>query len=355
MKAKLLLTPLAIATVGALAVTSAASAIAAEPQNSFLPPPIIILPPPPPPPTGSANAVVNDTQTNGGNYVYNQGTENTANADGSIKFSSGNVGANVAAGDNNQQANAAALATADEHFVFGSANATTNVTQTGTWNKVDNYSTQNTASLNGSVNGISGNIGANVAAGNFNQQKNDLAAAVSAGQNTYATSNANQTSGGNVTLNNAVQKTTYAPIVLGVGLGGGYVGGGVGGYAGAGVGGYAGGSVGSYQGTVGSWWSSESEHGTTHSVEGGGLGFVEGGGLGFVEAGNIALGGVAVGAIPIVSGYYKVVQNDANLNGSIIGVSGNVGVNVAAGTGNQQSNSLSIAAGCQACAAKNSW
>ncbi|MGU1043544.1 hypothetical protein ACSEO3_26820 [Pseudomonas aeruginosa] len=32
-------------------------------------------------------------------------------------------------------------------------------------------------------------------------------------------------------------------------------------------------------------------------------------------------------------------------------VSGNVGVNIAAGGGNQQSNSLSIAAGCSSCPA----
>lgn len=43
--------------------------------------------------------------------------------------------------------------------------------------------------------------------------------------------------------------------------------------------------------------------------------------------------------------------NNASVSGSIKNASGNVGVNVAAGGGNQQSNSLSIAAGCSSCPA----
>ena len=43
----------------------------------------------------------------------------------------------------------------------------------------------------------------NVAAGNFNQQKNDLAAAVSNGQYSTAGSAASQTSTGNTTVNSA--------------------------------------------------------------------------------------------------------------------------------------------------------
>ena len=43
------------------------------------------------------------------------------------------------------------------------------------------------------------------------------------------------------------------------------------------------------------------------------------------------------------------VENNANLVSSLNGFSGNAGVNIAAGGANQQSNTLSIAAGCQVC------
>jgi hypothetical protein len=49
------------------------------------------------------------------------------------------------------------------------------------------------------------------------------------------------------------------------------------------------------------------------------------------------------------TGWANPVTNTANLNGSVNGGSGNLGVNVAAGVGNQQSNSLSIASGCKTC------
>jgi hypothetical protein len=42
------------------------------------------------------------------------------------------------------------------------------------------------------------------------------------------------------------------------------------------------------------------------------------------------------------TGWANPVTNTATLNGSVNGGSGNLGVNVAAGVGNQQSNSLAI-------------
>jgi hypothetical protein len=42
--------------------------------------------------------------------------------------------------------------------------------------------------------------------------------------------------------------------------------------------------------------------------------------------------------------------NNASVLNSLNGASGNVGLNVAAGGGNQQSNSLAVAVGCTACA-----
>lgn len=74
--------------------------------------------------------------------------------------SSGNVGVNVAAGNGNQQDNAAAIANAgadsslDNSFVFGMADATADVQQTSRNNRVDNWSTQSSAVMSGSASGL---------------------------------------------------------------------------------------------------------------------------------------------------------------------------------------------------------
>lgn len=100
----------------------------------------------------SAAATINDAQVSGGNSILNQGTENNGSVNDSLGGASGNVGVNVAAGNNNQQANAAAISTADAEFVFGrrsmgaTADATINVTQLSRDNVVTNYSTPNNAS-----------------------------------------------------------------------------------------------------------------------------------------------------------------------------------------------------------------
>ncbi|MGC1330666.1 MAG: heme utilization protein, partial [Pseudomonas sp.] len=67
--------------------------------------------------------------------------------------------------------------------------------------------------------------------------------------------------------------------------------------------------------------------------------------LQFKESGSFELGGVASYQVLTPSGWANPVTNTASLNNSLNGVSGNVGANVASGIGNQQSNSLSIAAG----------
>jgi hypothetical protein len=61
----------------------------------------------------------------------------------------------------------------------GSASSATQVNSNNT---VGNYSTTNNAGMNNVGNSGSGNIGVNNAAGNFNQQKNNLAIAVSGGR-----------------------------------------------------------------------------------------------------------------------------------------------------------------------------
>ena len=276
-------------------------------------------------------AKVGDTQNNYGNSVTNQATENTATMDNSANNSQGNLGVNVAAGDGNQQDNVAAIATADEKFIFGSAVAESKADQYNTGNTVKNYSTQNTATLNGSANGSSGNIGINVSAGDFNQQKNNMAIAVSGGRVASATANATQTTTGLKVTNEADR--TYDTKTLNASF-------------------YA---SGTYQGDGKGWVGGDDHHGggghnNNDDRRGGGGGHDnDKQPLKFHEQGTFELSGVASYQVLTPSGWINPVTNSASLTNSLNGVSGNVGANVSAGSANQQSNSLSIAAGCKAC------
>ncbi|HCN44720.1 MAG TPA: heme utilization protein [Pseudomonas sp.] len=277
-----------------------------------------------------AAATVIDTQANSGNWVKNEATRNDAKMDNSANGSQGNLGANTAAGDGNQQDNVAAIATADESFVFGSAVAISSATQSNVGNTVKNYSTRNTGTLNNSANGSSGNIGVNVTAGDFNQQKNNLAIAVSGGRVAAASAAANQSTTGLKVTNDADRtydtKTLHSSFA----------------------------AYGRYEGDgVGYVESKSNNNGGGH----GGYGNDDRGGhnqtqkdpLKFHEEGDFALFGVASYQVLTPSGWVNPVTNTASMTNSLNGVSGKVGANVSAGSGNQQSNSLSIAAGCRAC------
>ncbi|MFJ4374598.1 heme utilization protein [Pseudomonas japonica] len=274
-----------------------------------------------------AAATVIDVQTNAGNFVKNEATRNDAKMDSSANGSQGNLGANTAAGDGNQQDNVAAIATADEKFIFGSAMAVSSATQNNIANTVKNYSTKNTATLNNSGNGSAGNIGINVTAGDFNQQKNNLAIAVSGGRVAVASAAANQTTTGLRVTNEADRtydtKTLHASFA----------------------------AYGRYEGNGWGYVEDESSNGG----HGGGHHDNDRGGrtdkdpLKFHEEGDFALFGVASYQVLTPSGWVNPVTNTASLTNSLNGVSGNIGANVSAGSGNQQSNSLSIAAGCKAC------
>lgn len=238
-----------------------------------------------------SSAEVSDTQTIHHNDVTNHETKNTATVGGAAVDvqTNGNAGINVVAGDNNQQANAAAIATADSLFVFGqslggSANASVDVEQDGHDNYVNNIGTQNNASVESAVT-ATGNLGLNVAAGNFNQQKNDLAIANSeTAYKATASVDVSQELKDNDTDNKIgtiypVEEETEALVSI---------------------------ASGNFN-----WpWPHEEQDPQT----------------------------------PVV--------NNATLSGGLT-VSGNAGINIAAGAGNQQVNSLAIAAGCTACPAGN--
>lgn len=131
------------------------------------------------------------------NYGYEVGASNETGLYGNVlQNASGNIGVNEAAGISNQQSNSLAIAVAanndGEGYPIGST-ATVSATQTmgadGTmqgnpyfwwnWSYVSN-----TAGLgSNALEGASGNIGANMASGNSNQQSNNTA--ISASKNTY--------------------------------------------------------------------------------------------------------------------------------------------------------------------------
>jgi hypothetical protein len=179
-----------------------------------------------PPPTkipvyATANATDKQSSTN--NRIYNEGTQNSAEMTDSATGTSGNVGVNVAAGDGNQQDNAAAIANAasdnsgrDNSFVFGDASATAKVTQYSNNNKVYNYGSTASAVMSGSGNGGSGNMGINIAGGDLNQQKNTMAIANSNAPlgNATASASANQTGPGLVVTNEADRTFRLDTITL---------------------------------------------------------------------------------------------------------------------------------------------
>jgi hypothetical protein len=274
--------------------------------------------------SAGAGATVLDEQNSDGNVVTNQATRNTAEATDSLNGSNGNMGANIAGGDGNQQDNAAALATADESFIFGSAVAASSATQVNNNNYVKNNSTQNNASLTNAGNNGSGNIGINVTAGNFNQQKNNLAIAVSGGRVAQASASADQSSTGLVVDNKGVR--TYKTDTLT--------------------------STYSASGTFkakGTGTAEDNDHGGWDNKGGGYGGGHDDDKFKFSAVGTFELAGSNTQQVLTRDGWKNPVINNATMTNSMNGFSGNGGANVSAGVGNQQSNSLSIAAGCKAC------
>lgn len=261
----------------------------------------------------AASAYVGDTQDSSGNSVLNQGTNNTAEADNSLNGSNGNMGANVAGGDGNQQDNAAALATADESFIFGSAEATSTAYQYNTNNYVKNRSTQNNATLNNAGNNGSGNIGINVTAGNFNQQKNNLAIAVSGGRVATASADAYQSTTG-LDVDNKADRTHVTTTLTDTTT-----------------------SSGTFKAKG------------TGTIDDSGWGHRGDDKFKFSAMGTFDLAGVTTHQVLTPDGWKNPVVNNASMTNSMNSFSGNGGANVSAGVGNQQSNSLSIAAGCRAC------
>ena len=343
----------------------------------------------------AAIAVIDNRQSVSGNTGINDKLSNTSSIGDNVGSSaSGNIGMNVVAGDNNAQDNAASLSAADASFSFGMADAEVFVNQNGSGNATLNQGVTNAAGIGGDAfSGASGNIGVNIASGNNNEQKNALAASVATTDYAQSSISSNQVSSGNAVSNAGyVQRYDDTTEVSLSGTVRGYS-------LGVGAGGYAGSSSGTYSGTSSSdsrgnayqanniypdMWTGDthpsgnqtghfdldgeaqgavnnpyrgndglgqaigglafdtdshstgSESGTTHSRESSQLGFVE------LSANDLwaDLSG------SVTTSRYVVVDatNDASLSGNAFqNASGNIGVNVASGTGNLQANSLALA------------
>lgn len=310
----------------------------------------------------AAIAVVDNRQYISQNYVSNNAVTNTATiADDVGSNASGNLGFNVAAGDNNTQDNAAALSAADASFSFGMADAEVFVNQSGISNVTENAGVTNAAGLGGNAfAGAAGNIGVNITSGNNNQQKNALAASVAT--SAYATSSisSNQVSMGNETYNEGIRESVTSTYTLDMnGSISGTIDLGEGSYSGTGE---------SFQQTN-FYPDTYTENGTNHpngtrfghddwdfETQGavanpnrpgvGGMAWdnEDSGTLSFDELGTADLVASLSGTVTDVDWIMVDATNTAALSGSAFsGASGNIGVNVSAGTGNLQANSLALA------------
>jgi len=324
----------------------------------------------------AATALIDNRQTVSGNKGINDKLTNDASiGDDVAGAASGNLGFNVAAGDNNAQDNAAALSAADSSFAFGMSDAAVFVNQGGADNVTINKGVTNTAGVgDGAFAGATGNIGVNVTSGNNNEQKNSLAASVATSRVATSAITSNQVSGGNFTKNEGtVEKYTDTTEVTLRGKVQGYT-------AGVGVGGYQGRESGTTSSTGSSYqagnfyldtWEGDTHPGgnqTGHidmdnQIQGavanpnkdgvGGIAFdneddgtysgSESGGLGFVELGVADLYAQLSGTVKTSRWVVVDATNTASLSGSAFNAaSGNIGVNISAGTGNLQANSLAL-------------
>ncbi len=322
----------------------------------------------------AAIAVVDNRQSISNELGENYLLENNASIGDEVgSAASGNLGFNVAAGDNNAQDNAAALSATDAQYAFGMADAEIFVEQANSGNLTANYGVTNSASLSGDAfQNASGNIGINVTAGNNNMQKNALAASVATTSMAQANVSSNQKSSGNVTLNTGYFDTLVSTLYVTLG--------------GTVSGSNEDGSIkGSYTGTADqrynmypdNWGKGANETPTSaHPTTGPWLGHTDwdnhtqltdingnnivrtpgndpgdpsndGGSLVMNENGQLTIEEMAAtlsGTISYVQQIAVLASNDASLSGNALqNASGNIGVNVSAGTGNMQANSLALA------------
>lgn len=198
--------------------------------------------------------------------------------------------------------------------------------QNSAGNKFDDTKTENNASADNSVNNNSGNAGVNVQAGSANQADNS--AAISSAKSDAATVFGLVDVNQNSVLNTYVNKGTQNNASLDNSINGNS------------------GNVG-YNGQAG-----QGNQGKNN------LAIVTADGKNIAAAANTeqnSLGNSYLNAAATSHGYGyggkpQYVSNNASLDNSVNRNSGNMGVNLQSGSGNQGSNSLAIGQGCTVCA-----
>ncbi|MCL1113455.1 hypothetical protein L2703_07560 [Shewanella basaltis] len=287
---------------------------------------------------GLGMAVVENVQESSANMVVDYYHENDAQITGNaFENSSGNIGVNQAAGEFNAQSNSAALAAIDAGFAFGSGDAEIFSTQVGGFNTVWNDASTNTSTIDGaSFMNATGNIGVNVVAGSNNLQANNMAASTYSGALGEASVSNVQQTGHNYSDNISVVQGSieYAQVNLDLNAEGSY--GGTSALAEA----YypevileGNGEHNSGPGEVVGHIDFDTENPSGAEV------------MTFDEEGDLALNGTVSGVLPyFVETVTQQTSNASLLAGTAFqGASGNIGVNLASGTGNLQSNNLSLA------------
>ncbi len=258
------------------------------------------------------------------NEIDNYGTENEGSVSGDVlSGAQGNIGTNVVAGDFNSQSNIVAIATGEQETSL--VESKTFSVQKAEYNYVNNEGVTNTASASDNVlSGAQGNIGLNIAAGVDNAQTNQLGIAVGSAKVGIAVAYVQQKSKYNTVSNQPIVEETEGegiPIELEVQMNEDI----------------SGNLDGSYTGTEeGTIWDSFGNPENTYT------GDAEGTVSGDIGIENIELTGTITGSIPI--GIANInTTNTASLSGSVLSSAvGNIGVNVAAGSNNLQTNTLSV-------------
>lgn len=351
----------------------------------------------------SSMAIVDDKQISTNNMVGNTHHENNASIDVNAGGgATGNIGVNLTSGDNNMQDNAAAISASDAYFVFGASDAEVFVTQVNAETQTMNSGNVNNATMGGSAfEGAGGNIGINVSAGNSNLQKNNAAMSVAPSRLSEASVANIQRSGGNLTVNEGRidELMEVTRVSMSGEMSGGYSGSTGGSYSGSQSGSwsgsYSGTSTGSSSGTadqIGNVYpdiwtvnneaaphnqhpyspsqtghfdlDTETQGGSDLNDDGGALAFstdstysgtqsgttsgsssgTHGGSYSGSEIGSQSLAGTFTGSVATVRYVVTPSENNAHLGGNVLAdASGNIGVNIASGTGNLQNNSMAMA------------
>lgn len=287
---------------------------------------------------GLGMAVVENNQSSSGNMTDNSYHDNDSSiGENAFSEATGNIGVNVAAGDNNVQANSAALASIDADFAFGSGDAEVFSQQSSVYNGVYNYGSTNTASVSGAAfEGASGNIGVNVASGNNNVQANNMALSSYSGNLGEASVSNVQMAMANGTYNMGVVQDSVEYVDVNLALD----------------------ASGTYEGTAthtGAYypeiWTGNIEHDGPGTEPWGHIDIDGDNATGderltFAEEGDLALGGTVSGQLPFfIQTVTQKTNNTASISGTAFaGASGNIGVNMASGTSNLQANSLALTA-----------